>query len=219
MGKDVVLVLGASSDIGVETIRNIYSENTVIISQYNSSKDKTELLLSELGGNIVPIKANFSIEQDISGLISFVSDNYSHPNKIVHLSAPKVSNVRFKDIRWEHFSNYFDIQIKSIVLILNKFLPLMAKSKSGRIVFVLSSYTFNIPPKALAHYVTVKYALLGLMKALASEYADKNIQINAISPSLTETSFLSGLPDKIIEIEADQHPLKRNATPKDIAPL
>ncbi|MBF0467001.1 MAG: SDR family oxidoreductase [Nitrospirae bacterium] len=219
MDKDVLLVLGASSDIGVEIIRNVYSENTVIIAQYNSSKDKIGILQNQLGKNIIPIKADFLIEEDALDLISFVSNNYSHPTKIVHLSAPKMSYIRFKDIHWNHFKNYFDIQIKSIVMILNKFLPIMARLKYGKVVFMISSCTFNIPPKALAHYVTVKYALLGLMKALASEYADKNIQINAVSPSMVETSFLSEIPDKIVEMEAEQNPLKRNATPMDIAPI
>jgi 3-oxoacyl-[acyl-carrier protein] reductase len=76
-----------------------------------------------------------------------------------------------------------------------------------------------VPPKALAHYTTTKYALLGLMKALAAEYADKHISINAVSPSMTETSFLSGLPVKLIELSAAAHPLKRNASTQDIAPI
>ena len=76
----------------------------------------------------------------------------------------------------------------------------------------------GVPPKALSHYTTIKYALLGLVKSLASEYADKCIRINAVSPSMTETKFLSNINEKLIEISAQNNPLNRNATPSDIVP-
>ena len=59
---------------------------------------------------------------------------------------------------------------------------------------MLTSCTTNIPPKYLASYVTSKYALLGLVKALSNEYADKGIRINGISPSMIETKFLENIP-------------------------
>jgi 3-oxoacyl-[acyl-carrier protein] reductase len=57
------------------------------------------------------------------------------------------------------------------------------------------------------------------MKALAGEYAGKKISINAVSPSMANTRFLSGLPQKLIEIVAEQHPLGRNARTEDVVPL
>ena len=94
----------------------------------------------------------------------------------------------------------------------------MAKQKKGKVVVMLSSVVLNMPPKALTQYVVVKYALLGLVKSLASEYADKNIQINAISPSMIETKFLENINEKLVELSAYSHPLKRNAKVEDITP-
>ena len=219
MSKEVLLVLGASSDIGSKIIQSVYEENTIVLAHYNKSQEKVALLKKSLGENIVPIQADLSKEEGIFSMISFIEKNYSFPTKIVHLPAPKVNYVRFKDIIWKDFELFFSLQLKSIVLILNRFLPLMAKRKCGKVVFVLSSSTYNVPPKALSHYVTAKYGLLGLMKALASEYAEKGIQINAVSPSMVETAFLSEIPERLIEIESDLHPLKRNAQPNDIAPM
>ena len=84
---------------------------------------------------------------------------------------------------------------------------------------MLSSYVLGVPPKALTHYTTIKYALLGLVKSLASEYSDKNIQINAVSPSMIDTKFLDNINEKFVELNAYNHPLKRNATVDDIAPI
>lgn len=37
-----------------------------------------------------------------------------------------------------------------------------------------------VPPKYMMHYSIVKHALLGMMKSLAAEYGDKNININGL---------------------------------------
>jgi 3-oxoacyl-[acyl-carrier protein] reductase len=78
-------------------------------------------------------------------------------------------------------------------------------------VIALSSVVINIPPKALAQYTTIKYAMLGLAKSLASEYSDKNIQINTVFPSMIETKYLDNINDKLVELCAYNHPHKRNA--------
>jgi 3-oxoacyl-[acyl-carrier protein] reductase len=94
----------------------------------------------------------------------------------------------------------------------------MAALKRGRVITVLSSVVLGVPPKALTQYTSVKYALLGLMKALASEYADKKITINCISPSMIDTKFLSLINERVVELAAETHPLKRNAKVSDVIP-
>ena len=173
----------------------------------------------KLGQRLCRFCADLTQEKEVAALITKIQTFCTCPDKIVHLPAPKLSFTRFKDVPWEHFQNEIDIELKSIVLVLREFLPLMAKNKYGKIIFMLSSVCSGVPPKALAPYTTSKYALLGLMKSLAAEYADKKISVNAISPSMAETSFLSGVPDKLVELAAAAHPLKRNAVPADIAPM
>ena len=219
MSKDIVLIIGASSDIGSGLIRELSDSDSIILAHYNNSEDKIKKIQAESNLKLIPVRADLLDEKQVLDLIGDIKKNYGFPNKIVHFPAPRVNNIRFKDVKWEDFQKNIYIQLKSIILILKEFLPFMAKERRGKIVFVLSSYTLNIPPKALSHYVTVKYALLGLMKSLASEYSDKAININAVSPSMVDTGFLTNIPEKIIELTAQAHPLKRNATVKDIAPV
>jgi 3-oxoacyl-[acyl-carrier protein] reductase len=148
-----------------------------------------------------------------------IEENYGAPNKIVHLVSPKFKNIRFKDVSWDDFQNEINISLKSLVFILKKLLPRLAKEKKGKVICVLSSVVLNIPPKSLVQYTTVKYAMLGLVRSLASEYSDKNIQINAISPSMIETKFLENINEKLVELNAYNHPLKRNAKVDDIIPI
>ena len=100
---------------------------------------------------------------------------------------------------------------------LQQFLPAMAKGRYGKVVLTLSSCTAGTPPRYWTAYTTVKYAMLGLMKSLAAEYADKGVRVNGISPSMIDTEFVAGLPHLILEQNQAEHPLKRLARPEDVA--
>jgi 3-oxoacyl-[acyl-carrier protein] reductase len=218
MSKDKILIIGASSDIGLDLIRNI-DQDALIIAHYNSSHRDLEDLLSQIDQESVMIKADLSIEKETVAMVDSIEKNYGIPNKIIHLPAPKFENIRFKDIELNNFQNDLEVCLKSLIIILNKFLPKLSKGQQGKVVCMLSSVVLNKPPKALAQYTIIKYALLGLVKSLASEYSDKNIQINAISPSMCETKFLNSLNDKLVELSAYNNPNKRNAVVGDITPI
>ena len=212
-----ILVVGASSDIGLELMKS-GKAGDLFLAHFNENKKMIEIAAQDSDSVIVPLKCDLSNEENLHELIEHICDDYGFPNKIVHLASSRVENIRFKDLDWKKFNDELDISLRSLVLISKKFLPLMAKEKKGKLVVMLSSYTLGVPPKYLAHYNTCKYAMLGLSKSLAAEFADKNLQINCVSPSMVETKFLSQLNPKIPEINAQKHPLKRNATVEDIVP-
>jgi len=218
MNKNIILILGASSDIGLDLIRNI-DEDCLILAHYNSSNKNLLEVSDKINNEVVLLKADLSLENDILSMIDHIEEKYGIPNKIIHLAASRFENIRFKDVTWNDFEKDINITLKSSILIFNKFLPKLAKGKKGKVVLMLSSCVLGVPPKALSHYTTIKYAMLGLVKALASEYSDKNIQINAISPSMIETKFLDHINEKFIELSAYNHPLKRNAKVEDITPI
>lgn len=216
--RNIILIIGASSDIGLELIESI-NEECLILAHYHNSNDALLNLSKRIRNQLVMLKADLASEEETTNLLDTIELKYGTPNQIVHLAASKFENIRFKDLHWSDFQNDINISLRSIILVLNRFLPKLAKEKRGKIVCMLSSVTLNIPPKALAQYTTVKYAMLGLVKALASEYADKNIQINAISPSMCDTKFLDNINEKLVELNAYTHPLKRNAHVEDIIPI
>lgn len=213
----IVFITGASSDLGLELIKNM-TEECVIVAHYNSSDSKLLELQKESKNTIIPVQSDFTSDISIIEMLDKIETEIGIPDKIIHLAAPKFENIRFKDINWKNFQNEINISLGSITIILNRFLPKMAALKRGRVITVLSSVVLGVPPKALTQYTTVKYALLGLMKALATEYADKKITVNCISPSMIDTKFLSLINERVVELSAEMHPLKRNAKVSDVIP-
>ena len=218
MSDNIIFIIGASSDIGMEFIRNI-DEGSLIIAHYNSSGSDLKQLAGQIKNQMVVLKADLSIEKDVFSMLDTIERDYGVPNKIVQLGSASLKQIRFKDLQWKDFEKEISVGLKSTMIILNRFLPKLAKEKRGKVVVMLSSYVMGVPPMALAHYTTAKYAMLGLVKSLASEYSSKNIQINAISPSMIDTKFLQGIHEKVVELTAYNHPLKRNASVNDITPL
>jgi len=215
--NNIIFITGASSDIGVELIKSL-KEKCLIIAHYNNNIVRLTELQKEVENIIFPVKADFSDEKSIIKMLDKIEDEIGIPNKIIHLAASKFENIRFKNVNWTDFMKDINISLGSITQILNRFLPKMDLEKKGRVVTILSSVVLGLPPKALTQYTTVKYSILGLMKALAVEYASKKITINCISPSMIETQFLSKINERVVEFIAQSHPLKRNATVFDIIP-
>lgn len=83
---------------------------------------------------------------------------------------------------------------------------------------MLSACTQNNPPKFMSAYVTAKYALLGLMKSLASDYAEKGICVNAISPDMIETKFLDGVPNAAVRMTAEKSVMGRLLNVDEVVP-
>lgn len=219
--RKILLVTGASSDVGTQLIKEVYKEYDVIYVQYHHMNDLLQQLIEEIREEvkIVPLEADFADENSVSEMIEKIRISGELPNNIVHLPAPKAYNQRFHKDIWNNYELGWEISVHSIVEILKAFIPGMAKSHYGRIVFMLTSCTVGYPPKYQAGYVTVKYALLGLMKALSAEYIEKGITVNGVSPDMMETKFLSELPDLIIEQNAANSPLGRNIYVEEVIPV
>jgi 3-oxoacyl-[acyl-carrier protein] reductase len=215
---DIIFITGASSDIGVSLIKSI-DEPCIIIAHYNENIQKLLNVQEFTKNKIIPIQANFSINSSLTEMLDKIEAEFGVPNKIIHLVGSKFEYIRFNHSNWGYFQNELNLSLMSIIQILSRFLPKMGNEKVGRVITMLSSVTIGVPPKALSHYTTVKYALLGLMKALAVEYANRKITINCISPSMVETQFLSNIDERIIQMTAESHPLKRNAIVSDILPV
>lgn len=220
MGKNL-LIVGASSEIAIKFLRASYDDYEKIYLQYRTLGSDLEGLAKELSAHteIVLLQADLSDTDSVFAMINQIKETGALPNHIVHLAAPKIRHKQFHKENWESFENGWEISVHSIVNILQAFMPSMAKQKYGRVIFMLTSCTNNEPPKFQSAYVMVKYALLGLMKSLAVDYADKGITVNGVSPGMMETKFLSELPELIIEQNRMNSPLGRNINIEEILPV
>lgn len=213
-----LLVTGASSDFGMALIGGSGDDYERIYAHYHKGNEEFDRLSERFRGKMIPLQADFSEEESLDRMIERILEDGGKVDHIVHLAAPKLAQLQFRKTDWKSFEDTVMIPLRSAVKISGAFLPGMAKRGYGKLVFMLSSVTLNLPPKYESAYTVSKYALLGLMKSLSAEYAEKGITVNGISPDLTETKFLSGIPELILQKNAEESPLKRNLRTEDVIP-
>ena len=217
--RKVLLVTGASSDIGCALIRRVAADYDLVLCHYSRSIHKVNGLTDEFGTKIVTLQADLSVPQDIERITAEIVDRGFAPSHFVHLPAIPNENVKFTKTEWADYDAQLTVQVRSAYSLCRAFLPIMAKQKFGRVVFMLSeNVARQIPGKYAVPYSTAKYALYGLMKCLSAEYADKGITVNGVSPSMINTAFVSNLPEIARQLNAEHSPLKRNLEVTDVIP-
>jgi 3-oxoacyl-[acyl-carrier protein] reductase len=220
MPPEILLLTGASSDLGLALTRRLMSrpDPPLVLAHFHGGLDRIQALRDELGvaAHIQPLQADFSDSQSVVAMAERIAAEHGAPTQVVHLPGLKLVYERFPKFNWDHFQRDLQVQVQSAVLLLQRFLPKMAKMPRARVVFVLSSVTRGLPPKYLSMYTVIKHAQLGLMKALASEYASTAVTVNAVSPSMVATRFLEDLPEVAIQMAAASSPRGRNATPAEV---
>lgn len=82
---------------------------------------------------------------------------------------------------------------------------------------MISQVVYHMPPKGMAHYVMAKYALMGLSKALAVDWAPDSVHVNMISPGLARTDLTQSYGERVFRMEAMTPSLGCLVDPADVA--
>ena len=215
-----ILVTGANSGIGISICKLFLKNNANLVLFYNENRDKINKLLENVPSNLsVDVyKVDLFDEKIIQEAIES-SLQKGEIDAFVHSVTLSMENNLIIEKEWTEYQKHIDLQTKSFFQIIKLLIPSMKIKKYGKIVNILTSYTNGKPPTGISDYIVAKYSLLGLSKSLAVEVGKYGITVNCVSPSMTETSLIDYLPEKLKEISASQVPLGRLAKPNDIAPL
>lgn len=219
MNNKVLLVLGASSDVGIKIIEKLHNNYELIYAHYNSHLNALKSLNEGIGNKMILIQDDFSSQSAGEKVISVIQEKGVWPDHVIHLPSPNAENVRFTKVQWDSFERNINVTLKSACAVLQPIIKKLVKDRrTGKVIFMLTAYTQDITPKFMTPYITAKYAMLGLMKALAAEYAGRNIAINGISPGMMETKFLDNIFDHVIEENAQKSPFGRNLLIDEVVP-
>lgn len=217
MRKKVILILGASSDLAIAFIHQEIGKYDYIIAHYHSNGSRLLEIQKEYTDKVKLVKADFASIQELQNFIDEIKSGII-PNYIIHFPAVECKLRKFEKIAISDFQDNLQVSVLSVILILQNLLPLMAKEQYGKIVFILSIHTITDGHEYISDYLTAKYSLLGLMKALTVEYKEKGIRINGVSPDMIETKFISGLPRIAIEKKKNENMSKELLSVSDIVP-
>ena len=119
----------------------------------------------------------------------------------------------------EDFRTDFEINVIGAVKAIQKYLPTLKKGIDPSIV-LFSTVAVKLGMPYHASIATAKAGVEGLVKSLGAELASV-IRINAIAPTITETTLASGIlrNDRMKENMVERHPMKGYLKPEEVAAM
>jgi len=94
-----------------------------------------------------------------------------------------------------------------------------AMLERGGAIVNLSSIFGSVGATRAPAYVTAKHGVVGLTRAAALEYADRNLRINAVGPGYIDTPLLGHMDPASRARAEERHPLGRLGRAEEVAEL
>lgn len=170
------------------------------------------------------IKLNVTKKADVQSAMDWVRENYGALDILMNNAGVSTMH-HLVDLTEEEWDFNFDVNSKGVFLVTQAAAPLL--KDGGRIVNTCSMAAVK-PDPTLPHYTASKFAVLGLTKAAALEFAERNITVNCVCPGFVKTSMqtreivweaeMRGItPEEVLAGYVAKTPLGRLCYPEDVA--
>jgi len=205
LGRDCALALAnAGADLALG-LRDINSGNELV----------TEI--ENLGRNALPLQMDVLQIQEISAAIEKTSNHYGHLDILVN-NVGVAPESPAATITEEIFDYTLDANLKGTFFVTQAAAKVMIRQKSGKIINISSQAGFVALPNETVYCMT-KAAINHLTKCLAVEWAEHNINVNAVAPTFIRTpgteEYLSDSNN--LESVLSKIPLGRIGEPKEVS--
>ena len=213
----VAIVTGAGSGIGKATAELFAREGAKVIvsdiSEINGNSAVEEI--KKNGDDAFFIKADSSKPEDNEALVKQTIKKFGLPDIAVNnagIAGPLAPTGEYPIDGW---LKVIDINLSGVFYGMRYQIPAMVE-KGGSIINI-ASILGAAGTKFSPAYVAAKHGVVGLTKAAALEYADKNIRINSVGPGYINTPLLSTADEANMKALVGLHPIGRLGEAKEVA--
>lgn len=226
----IALVTGAGSGIG-RAISVKFAElgASVIVADLNlRGAEETVAMLPDPTGEArhAALLMDVTSKANVVEGMKWVEAEYGRIDLLMNNAGVSTMH-HLVDLTEDEWDFNFNVNIKGMFLVTQAAAPLMLPHRCGRIVNTCSMAAVKADP-TLPHYTASKFAVLGLTKACALEFAPYNITVNCVCPGWVKTSMqareivweaeMRGItPEEVRQGYIDKTPLGRLCYPEDVA--
>ena len=217
----VAFVSGGARGIGAAIVTALAQAGAMVVVNYRSNDAAADELCSairSLGGRALPVRADVTDQASVVAAISRARQEFNRPVDILINNAGSLPEPRpFTQITWDELQSIIDVHVRGAFHCSQAVIPGMMEQKSGRIINIGSAFAHGTPPVNWSGLLLAKSAMQSLTRSMAAELGPLGIRVNMVSPGLVETESISGLSERLRKVQAMQTPLRRLASPADIA--
>lgn len=200
-----ILVVGGTSGIGQAVVNDLLAQNAQVI-----------------------VAARREPEGDVADRVTYISLDVTDPGDALSalpdtlhglVYCPGSINLKpFTALKPDDFSADFELNVLGAVRVIKAALKPLRAAKGASVV-LYSTVAVQLGLNYHTSVATAKGALEGLGRSLAAELASKQVRVNLIAPSLTDTPLAKGLlgTDEKKEASKQRHPIGRYGEAEDIS--
>lgn len=218
--NQVAVVIGGSKGLGKGIASGLaLAGATVVLASRNQVE--VELAAAEIRNATHADVIGVSVDiTSIAAIQEFVSTVLTLKGRIDILVNSAGINIRKKAVEFTEndWDTVMDTQLK-YVFFMNQVVgkAMIAEKVKGKIINV-ASLTSVLGLKGMVAYGSAKAAIVQMTKALANEWAEYGIRVNAIGPGYYQTEMTQPLftDEKAVASMLENIPLKRLGLPEDL---
>ena len=217
----VAIVTGASSDIGKGVVKRLVEEGAkvILVARNLEGLEKTR---KEIGSEnaTASISCDLTNESQVQQSVNQIVDTYGKIDILVNNAGAINDPVHFHQMQDAEIKKLIDVNLFGVFHMTKAVLEKMYEVRNGVIVNIGSiSGERAIPRVHLAAYSATKAAISMFTKAIAVEYARRNIRCNCVNPGIINSGMIKPYLDdpqarKVLE---ERLPLARIGEPADVA--
>jgi len=187
MGKlegKVALVTGSGRNIGRATVLKLAGEGANVVVNARSNQQEAEAVAREardLGVKAVPILADVGKRNEVEAMAAKALSEFGRVDILINNAAIR-PHKPFTQLTVEDWEEVRGIVLDGALYLTRALIEPMVKNKYGRILFFVGDGAFTGRGAGRVHISAAKMGLIGMARALASEFAPHNIRVNVIAP-------------------------------------
>jgi NAD(P)-dependent dehydrogenase (short-subunit alcohol dehydrogenase family) len=221
IGK-VAVITGAAAGIGQAYATRLAADGATVVAADRQSADETVNLVKVAGGSAIAVSCDVSKPTDVVALAQAVEAQFGRCDILVN-NAGIYPIQTFDEMTFEDWRRIMSVNLDGQFLTIKAFAPGMRRRRLGRIVNQASD-TFALNLAGFAHYIASKGGVIGLTRALASEFGEDGVTVNAIAPGLVRTPGTANRKERLAGLEgtdefalaASHQSIKRGLVPGDL---
>jgi 3-oxoacyl-[acyl-carrier protein] reductase len=217
LNGQTALVTGGSQGIGRATAL-LLARCGADVAVMARSLDKCEAVADEIraeGRRALAVKGDLGDAAEIKAAVEKVASELGPIGVLVNNAAITRDGLLLR-MKREDWDDVINTNLTGVFLMTQAALPMMIKARRGRIIN-LTSVVAQSGNVGQVNYISSKSGIIGFTKAVAREYASRNVTVNAVAPGFIETPMTASLNEAARNAMLEQIPLKRPGTDLDVA--